>query len=358
MNSPVPASASAADYSPANPLVQPDSVAAWLEAIPQPIALTGGTGFVGSHLVDTLCSAGLKPRVLVRDADNPRWISGVDADWVEGSLEDPGSLRRLVEGAGTVVHLAGVLRAGRESEFNMGNRQGTANLAAAIKEVAPTTRLVHVSSLAAAGPSPNPEGRAPADPPMPISAYGRSKLGGETEVAALGEATWWCILRPPAVYGPRDTDIFEFFKMASKGLAAIPAGERWLTMVYVADVVRAVLAAAAVGAHGEIYHLGEPSPQRLDDIFDQLAVGGAGRVRIVRVPSAVIRAAGAAGSALQRLGWRRMPLTLDKTTELLASHWTAQTETSLDALGLGTGTLFARGADTTWRWYRLKHWVR
>ncbi len=356
MNS--PASESASDYSPANPLVQSDKVSAWLEAIPQPIALTGGTGFVGSHLVDTLCSAGMRPRVLVRDAGNPRWISGVHADWVEGSLEDPGSLRRLVDGAGTVVHLAGVLRAGRESEFDEGNRQGTANLVAAVKEVAPTSRLVHVSSLAAAGPWPKPEGRAPEDPPAPISAYGRSKLGGETEVATLGQSTWWCILRPPAVYGPRDTDILEFFKMASKGMAAIPAGERWLTMVYVADVVRAVLAAAAVGAHGEIYHLGEPSPQRLDDIFDQLAAGGTGRVRIVRVPSAIIRAAGAAGSALQRLGWRRLPLTLDKTTELLASHWTAQTVTSLDALGLGAGTLFAQGADTTWRWYRFKGWVR
>ena len=347
-----------ADYSPSNPLVPSLDAATWIESMAKPVVLTGGTGFVGSHLVDTLCGSGMRPRVLVRDADNPRWIAGVEADWVEGSLEDPEALRRLVDGAGTVVHLAGVLRAARESEFDEGNRQGTANLVAAIKDVAPKARLVHVSSLAAAGPSPEPEGRAPDDPPAPISAYGRSKLGGETEVAALGESTWWCILRPPAVYGPRDTDIFEFFKMASRGLAAIPAGERWLTMAYVADVVRAVLAAAAVGAHGEIYQLGEPSPQRLDDIFDQLASGGAGRVRIVRVPSAIICAAGAAGSALQRLGLRRIPLTLDKTTELLASHWTAQTVTSLDALGLGAGTLFAQGADTTWQWYRMKRWVR
>ncbi len=346
------------DYSPTNPLVQPDNVSAWLEAIPQPVAITGGTGFVGSHLVDTLCAAGLRPRVLVRDVENPRWISGVDADWVKGSLEDPGALRRMADGAGTIIHLAGVLRAGREREFDEGNRQGTAHLVSAVREAAPAARLVHVSSLAAAGPSPKPEGRAPGDPPAPISAYGRSKLGGETEVAGLGGSTFWCILRPPAVYGPRDTDIFEFFKMASRGLAAIPDGERWLTMVFVADVVRAVLAAAAAGAHGEVYHLGERKPQRLDDIFDQLAAGGAGRVRIVRVPSAIIRAAGAAGGALQRLGWRRMPLTPDKATEILARHWTAQTVTSLDALGLGNGTLFAEGVETTWRWYRLVGWLR
>ena len=78
-----------ADYSPSNPLVAPLDVAAWIDSMTQPVALTGGTGFVGSHLVDTLCSAGLRPRVLVRDADKPRWIAGVEADWIEGSLEDP-----------------------------------------------------------------------------------------------------------------------------------------------------------------------------------------------------------------------------------------------------------------------------
>lgn len=347
-----------ADYSPSNPLVAPLDVAAWIGAIPQPIAITGGTGFVGSHLVDTLCGAGLRPRVLVRDADNPRWIAGVEAEFIQGSLEKPEALVRLVDGAGTVIHLAGVLRAGREIEFDLGNRQGTANLVEAVRHNAATARFVHMSSLAAVGPSPEPEGLAPGDPAAPISAYGRSKLGGEAEVAALGDSNWWCILRPPAVYGPRDTDIFEFFKMASRGLAAIPTGERWLTMAYVADVVRGVLAAAAIGTHREIYHLGEPSPQRLDDIFNQLAEGDGGRVRIVRVPSAIIRAAGAAGSILQRLGWRRLPLTLDKTKDLLASHWTAQTVSSLNALGLGPGTSFAQGADTCWQWYRLKSWVR
>lgn len=346
------------DYSPANPLVEPDHVAAWLGAIPGPIALTGGTGFVGSHLVDTLCAAGLVPRVLVRDLDNPRWIAGAEADFIEGSLEDPASLSRLVRGAGTVIHLAGVLRAAREIDFDRGNREGTANLVVATRDVASSARFVHVSSLAAAGPSPEPEGRAPEDPAVPVSAYGRSKLGGEGEVAALGDSTWWCILRPPGVYGPRDTDIFEFFKMASRGLAAIPAGERWLTMAFVGDVVRAILAAGAAGAHRKIYHLGERSPQRLEEIFALLADGAGSRVRVLRVPPAIIRAAGVAGSTLQRLGWRRMPLTVDKSTELLASHWTAQTAGSLDALGLGEGTEFKRGAQTSWRWYRLMGWVR
>jgi nucleoside-diphosphate-sugar epimerase len=357
---PAPASESASpsDFSPSNPLVSPSDVSWWLDDVPRPIALTGGTGFVGSHLVDTLCAAGLSVRVLVRDAANPRWIRGVDAELVEGSLEDTGSLERLVEGAGTVIHLAGVLRAAREVDFDRGNHEGAANLVGAVRRAAPDARLVHVSSLAAAGPSAEPEGRAPDEPASPISAYGRSKLAGEREVAAIGDTGWWCILRPPAVYGPRDTDILEFFKMASRGLAAIPAGERWLTMAFVGDVVRAIVAAGAIADHGAIYHLGERSPKQLDRIFDLLTAGAGRRVRVVRVPPTVIRLAGAAGSSLQRLGWRRMPLTIDKSTELLARHWTARTAGSLDALGLGEGTLFEQGAETTWRWYRLMDWVR
>lgn len=346
------------DYSPSNPLIPPTDVASWLDAVPQPIALTGGTGFVGSHLVDTLCAAGFRPRVLVRDRNNPRWIKGVDADWVEGSLEDPASLERLVDGAETVIHLAGVLRAARKGDFDRGNREGTANLVAAVLKTAPDAGFFLVSSLAATGPSPVPTGKAPEDEPAPVSAYGRSKLGGEREVAKLGDGRCWSIIRPPAVYGPRDTDILEFFKMAARGLAAIPAGERWLTMVFVGDVVRAVVAAVAKGERGRVYHLGEQKPRPLERVFCEVAETGGCSVRVLAVPPVVIRTAGLAGSGLQRLGMTRMPLTSDKATELLAKHWTAETATSHAALGLGEGIAFAEGAEITWRWYRSKGWVR
>ena len=354
---PAPATVPATDFSPSNPLVDPLDAARWLGALELPVAVTGGTGFLGSHLVDTLCGAGLRPRVLVRDRAHPRWIGGAPVEWVEGHLGDGAALRALVRDAGTVLHLAGVVRAGRAAAFDAGNRQGTADLVEAVREVAPAARLVHVSSLAAVGPSPSPDGVAPTDPPRPISDYGRSKLAAEQAVAALGGARWWCVLRPPAVFGPRDTDVFEFFRMAARGIAAIPAGERWLTVVYVADVVRAVLAAAAAGAAGETYHLGAPSPTRLADLLAELAAAGGCRVRVVPVPPPVIAAAGAMGSGLQRLGWRRLPLTRDKARELVARHWSARTASSLEALGVGPGTPFPTAAAATWRWYRNRGWV-
>jgi nucleoside-diphosphate-sugar epimerase len=344
------------DYSHTNPLVAPDAVAGWLEAIPKPIAITGGTGFVGSHLVETLCAAGVEPRVLVRDPVNPRWIGGAPVVWCEGSLGDVDSLERLVDGAGTVLHLAGVVRAGRAVDFDRGNQLGTANLVAAMAEAAVSARLVHVSSLAAAGPSPEPEGVGPEIEPAPISWYGKSKLAAELEARKRGDDGWWTIVRPPAIYGPRDTDVFEFFRMARRGLIALPGGERWLSVSWVGDVIRSILAAAA-GQPSRIYHIGEPQPILLEGLLVELCEAGGVKARMITVPPKLVSAVGAVGSALQRIGWRRLALTGDKTRELLARHWTARTEDSMNSLGVHSVTSFADGAVTTWDWYRERGWL-
>jgi len=345
------------DYSWSNPLVPPKAVQAWLDVLQKPVAITGGTGFVGSHLVDTLCAAGIEARVLVRDPDAPRWIADAPVGWVVGTLAETEALKRLVEGAGTVVHLAGVLRAGRESDFDAGNRIGTAHVVAAMKEVAGSARLVHVSSLAAAGPSPTPRGLDPEAEPAPVSWYGRSKLGAEREARKWESGGGWVILRPPAIYGPRDTDVFEFFRMANRGLVALPGGERWLTVAWVGDVVRSILAASAAAA-GSLFHIGEPEPMRLGELVTTLCNAGGVRARVVRVPPALVSGAGAIGSALHKLGWRRLALTSDKSRELLARHWTARTADSLETLGIKVSKPFHEGAAEAWDWYRNQGWLR
>ncbi|MDX2435988.1 MAG: NAD-dependent epimerase/dehydratase family protein [Acidobacteriota bacterium] len=345
------------DYSHTHPLVPPAAVARWLEVLPQPVAITGGTGFVGSHLVDTLCAAGLTPKVLVRDTTSPRWIDGAPVERVPGSLEDGASLARLVREAGTVFHLAGVLRAGSEAGFDRGNRRGTANLVDALQRAAPDARLVHVSSLAAVGPSAEPDGVGPEAEPAPISWYGRSKLAAECEVRRAGPECWWSIVRPPAIYGPRDSDIFEFFRMANRGVVAVPAGERWLTVAWVGDVVRSIVA-AAVGESEKVFHLGEPVPMLMDTLISQLCGAGGVGCRLVRIPPFVVSSAGAIGSALHRVGWHRLPLTADKARELLARHWTARTVESSRDLGIDQFTGFPEGAARCWEWYREQDWLR
>jgi nucleoside-diphosphate-sugar epimerase len=346
-----------ADYSHENPLVPADAVRRWVEGLPRPVAVTGGTGFIGSHLVDTLCAVGIEPRVLVRNSATPRWIPDAPVQWVKGSLADEAALDRLAENAGTVLHLAGVVRAADEAGFDRGNRVGTEVLARCVGRVAPSARLVVVSSLAAAGPAPSAQGVGPDDPAAPISSYGRSKLAAERVVTTSQSGQWWAVVRPPAVYGPRDTDVFEFFKMASRGKVVLPAGERWVTVAWVGDVVRSVLAAAA-GRGGRIYHIGEPSPLTMDGLVATLCASGGVTARVLRLPEVVVRGVGLLGSALQRVGLSTVPLNRDKARELVARHWTATTTESMMVLDLLPSTGFAEGTSISWSWYRDQGWLR
>jgi len=341
-------------YCARHPLVPADSVHAWTTALEPPVAVTGGTGFVGSHLVDTLCAAGVPVRALVRRGRTPRWIAGAGVRWVEGDLSDRGSLERLVDGAGTVFHLAGRLRANRREEFDVGNRVGTETLVDVTRNVGEAT-LVHVSSQAAVGPAPDAAGLRPDAAAAPVSDYGRSKLGAERAVQALGVDRRWTIVRPPAIFGPRDTDVFEFFRLADRGLVPVPGGERWLTVAWVGDVVRGLLASAC--GRERIVHLGSPEPRRLDDLVRDVGRAGGRHPRVVAVPGAVVRLAGVMGALARALGGARVPMTRDKAVELLARHWTLETADSLAALGLDSQADLSGALRTTWSWYRTVGWL-
>ncbi len=339
-----------------SPELGEDELNSLVRGFAPPVALTGATGFVGSHILDALRAAGVPRRVLVRGGGRGAGGPLPAEEVVEGSLEDGAALRALVREAGAVVHVAGLVRAARAADFERANAAGTARLLGAMAEAAPGARLIYVSSLAAAGPSPVIEGRAPDDPPAPVSAYGRSKLRGEGYVR--GWSGPWVVLRPPAIYGPRDRDVLQFFRLAARGMVPLPAGERWVTVAHVTDVARAVLAAGSRGTN-LVLHLGEPFPQRLDELIAALAqAGGVPRPRMPAVPAVVLRAAGLAGDALQWLGARGVAMTSDKAGELLARHWTAATAASLAALGLAGFVPFAYGARSTWAWYRQHGWVR
>jgi len=327
----------------------------WLRGLAAPVAITGATGFIGVNLLNVLAGSGLRPRVLVRDLRRlPEHLAG-HVEAIRGDLEDETALAEMCGGAATVLHLAGLVRAPDEAAFDRANRAGTARLVDVLSRVAPGARLVHLSSLAAAGPSSSPAGRGPGDEPCPISAYGRSKLAGERE--AMRHQGPWVVLRPPAVYGPRDIDILQFFRLVGRGVVPIPAGERRVTMVHVADVVRALLAAAAGAATGRVLHLGAPTPLDMREVIATIAAAGGLKARTISLPPWVVRAAGHGGDLMQRLGFRKIALTSDKVTELLARHWAAQTADSLAALGLTGVVPFAQGASATWDWYRRHGWV-
>jgi 2-alkyl-3-oxoalkanoate reductase len=335
--------------------IEDGELGGWLPRIRQPVAVTGATGFVGSHLAEVLVRGGTRPRVLVRDPSRLLPELRERCEVVVGDVEDAAAVAHLAAGCGTLLHLAGRLRAPRPEDFDRTNRGGTENVGRALAAAGVGARLIYVSSLAAAGPSADPAGKRPEDEPAPISAYGRSKLGGELATRAYGGP--WVILRPPAIYGPRDIDVLQFFKLAARGVVPLPAGERWVSFAHVADVVRATLAAAAGAATGEVVHLGEPEPRELRAMIGELAAAGGLRARTLALPAALVRIAGAAGDAAQRLGFRNVALTSDKAGELLARHWSARTFESFQRLGLDGFVPFAAGAAATWSWYREHGWL-
>ena len=208
------------------------------------ILVTGGTGFIGTHLLETLAARGEPVRALVRPTRVPRALpQGVEV--VHGDLSSGAGLAEALGAVHTVIHLAGVTKALRQSDYYAGNVRATEQLALAMAGTG--IRLVHVSSLAAMGPNTPGAPLTEDSEPHPISHYGRSKLEAERVVRRLVPGA--VIVRPPVVYGPRDTDVFQLLKSISKGLVLeISGGERWFSALYVKDLVEGLLAAAAAPA--------------------------------------------------------------------------------------------------------------
>jgi nucleoside-diphosphate-sugar epimerase len=190
------------------------------------LAVTGGTGFVGSHVIDAALAAGHEVRALTRRDQPPR----DRLTWIRGSLDDRDALKALVEHADAAIHVAGVISAPDAEAFERGNVAGTLAMLAAAT-AGGIRRFVHVSSLAAREPR--------------LSLYGASKARAEELVESSGLD--WAIVRPPAVYGPGDKETLELFKMAKLGVVLLPPHGR-VSFIHVDDLARLLLALTARGA--------------------------------------------------------------------------------------------------------------
>ncbi|MBW0008295.1 MAG: NAD(P)-dependent oxidoreductase, partial [Sphingomonas sp.] len=194
------------------------------------LAITGGTGFVGSHLIDLATAAGHQVHALTRREQAPR--EGVD--WIAGDLASREALERLVDGVDAVIHVAGTISGQSAAAFELGNVAGTLAMLAAAT-AGGVHRFVHVSSLAAREPK--------------LSLYGGSKCRAEELVHSSGLD--WAIVRPPAVYGPGDKETLELFRMAKLGLMLMPPKGR-VSVIHADDLSRLLLALVGPTAPGNI----------------------------------------------------------------------------------------------------------
>ena len=322
------------------------------------ILVTGGTGFIGTHLLERLACQGERVRALVRRTGVthrfPRALpAGVET--VYGDLASGAGLADALCGSHAVIHLAGVTKALRPQDYYTGNVRATRQLAQAM--AGRGIRLVHVSSLAAIGPATPGLPLAEDADAHPLTHYGKSKLDAERVVRDLAPDA--VIVRPPVVYGPRDTDVFQLLKSISKGLLLeIAGGERWFSAIYVKDLVEGLLAAvAAPRAAGRTYFLAHPKPVSWRQLGASAARIMARTPRVVTVPFAVAAAAGACAELWARFTGKPGIISREKIAEARCMAWTCDTGRAARELDFVAPTSLDEGLAATLAWYKEAGWL-
>jgi nucleoside-diphosphate-sugar epimerase len=305
------------------------------------IAVTGATGFVGQSLLDEAAQQGLQIRALTRREQPSRPNEGDGGvEWVRGDLADQAALNRLVEGADAVIHVAGVVNALDPEGFEAGNVAGTLNVVEAAL-AARVPRFVHVSSLAAREPH--------------LSTYGASKRRAEKIVAASGLD--WTMIRPPAVYGPRDTEIFELFRAAKWGVVPMPKTGR-SSLIHAEDLARLLLALVPEGedVRSEIF---EPEDTAEDGWLHRELAQAIGEAvgRRVLVPQfskqALMRFA-ALDRALRR---NKAKLTPDRVNYMTHPDWVCSKAKKPPKQRWAPRIDTREGLKATAEWYRKEGWL-
>jgi len=299
------------------------------------LAVTGGTGFVGQHLLRMAVEAGHCVRALTR---SPR-AGETGITWVEGALDRPESLATLVAGADAVVHIAGLITGTRE-QFDAVNLAGTEAMIGAARS-AGISRFVHISSLAAREPG--------------LSSYGSSKE--KSERAVRGSELDWTIVRPPAVFGPGDRETLELFKMARRGFVALPPRGRF-SVIHVEDLCRLIL--TVVDRPETIGQTYEPDDGRENGWDNRHFARSLGRLfgkraTTVSMPRFVLRGA----SRVDRLVRRgRAKLTADRVGYFCHPDWVVRAEQRPPADLWTPQIRTPTGLKQTAEWYREQRWLR
>lgn len=319
--------------------------------------MTGATGFVGSHLVEALRPRVHTLRAVVRPSSDVRLLEAVGAERVVAGLWDTAALANALAGMDVVVHLAAATRARNAAEYRHVNVDATRALVAAALQASPRPRrLVYVSSMAAAGPS----GKHPVrvdDTPRPLTAYGESKLGGEAVVLdAPGMET--VVLRPPAVYGPRDRDLLPFFRLARRGILPVAGNPaRRLQLIHARDLAAAIVAAVEVPGAGGIYHVADPQAYPWSEVSALIARAVGRRAHTLHVPARLLQAAALLSEGVAMLRGRASIFNREKVVELLAPGWECDVGRAREELGFETNVALERGLAETAAWYRAWGWL-
>lgn len=323
------------------------------------VLVTGGTGFIGSHLVNHLTSSGYRVRCLVRQSSSRSSLPpGIEL--VQGDLVTGAGLEEAACGIELVFHVAGVTKAISSMDYYRGNAEATGNLLRACEQASPPpARFVHVSSLAAVGPSSDGIPVREDCPPHPVSQYGKSKLASEEAVRRSSLSGRAVIVRPPVVFGPGDKDVFRIFQAIRKGIfLRIGRQEQFFSLIYVKDLVEGLLAAATgSNAPGRKYFIAAPEPVSWSEFGALAAALMKCRVRTVHVPGSAAWGIGLAAEIAAGLSRKPGILSREKIAEAAYRFWTCDVARAYAELNFRARTCLRDAVSETLAWYKETGWL-
>ena len=328
--------------------------------------VTGGTGFIGSHLVEQLVDQGYHVTCLIRKTSNLRWLDHLltarspQVEVVIGDLHDSDVLAQHVRDVDLVFHLAGLTKAPNAATYDRVNASGTEHLIeACLSAQTNLNRFVYCSSLAAVGPSSDATPNTEDVTPQPLTDYGSSKLKGELIVRKYTNRLPITIIRPPGVYGPRDTDIFLFFQMISRGVIPILGdADKLLSLVHVKDLVAGIYTAAvSERAIGETYFLTDGDIHTWRGIERVIADVLQKRPIKVKVPFFLLDFISIFTEAAAKITRQTPTLNRQKVQDLKQQFWICDSTKAQNEIGYRPTYFLEKGIQETADWYRANGWL-
>jgi dihydroflavonol-4-reductase len=322
--------------------------------------VTGANGFVGSHLVEGLLSKGYHVICLVRKTSNLRWLCGLNVEYVYADISEKDSLKNVSKDVDFIFHVAGLTKAKSNEEYFKANYEGTKNLLeACVKDNPQIKRFVYISSQAAVGPGTNEQPLDETAPCNPITHYGKSKLEGEKIVLEFSSKLPVAIIRPPAVYGPRDSDILSFFKVVNHGFKTFfGKGESFLSLCYVEDLIDGmILAAESPKATDQIYFIADDQIYSWRESFRIVAKVLNKKTITLRIPKVFLYAIAFVSENIARLLGKSTVINMQKIREITRKYWLCDVSKAKKELGFSPKYPLEEGAKKTVKWYKEKGWL-
>jgi len=322
--------------------------------------VTGASGFVGSHLVDRLLNLNHNVRIIARKESRIKWFDKAKVEIVNCDYDNIESLANAVKNVDYIFHVAGVIKAKTRELYYKGNVETTKNLLEAIVQSNQTLkRFVFISSQAAAGPSPVDKPKTEEMECNPVTSYGKSKLEAEKVVKSFNGKIPFTIVRPSAVYGPRDPEILLFFQTLKKGIQPLVGfQEKYVSLVHVSDLIDGILLAAfSENSIGKTYFISGDRGYGWEEIGNISSRILGKKVIKVRIPHWMVYTVAAISQFLSYFKKEATILNIEKANEMVQSSWVCSIEKAKRELGYSPKIQIEEGIEQTIKWYKENNWL-